>query len=197
MEPITWDALSSPLTGHRIAEFKPLMTRAEQRSNRCHGGRLEGESRVTQAVSKSNGRLAGDPINDNIEFPDFAKVDLRVVRIVRAEHVDGADKLLQLTLDLGGVTRNVFAGIKSAYAPEELEETDRDGGKSGAKKNALWDLPKGWCSLPGRAAKRSSCLLRIQAPNPVCGSSKVIPEMQSLIPVILRNIIVRNWFRMG
>ncbi|MCB1868980.1 MAG: methionine--tRNA ligase subunit beta, partial [Gammaproteobacteria bacterium] len=76
---------------------------------------------VTQAVSKSNGQLEGDPIIDNFEFPDLAKVDLRVVRIVRAEHVDGADKLLQLTLDLGGVTRNVFAGIKSAYAPEELE----------------------------------------------------------------------------
>ena len=73
------------------------------------------------AETKPTGPLADDPIADTIEFPDFAKVDLRVVKIVKAEHVEGADKLLQLTLDLGGETRNVFAGIKSAYAPEDLE----------------------------------------------------------------------------
>ncbi|TNE77388.1 MAG: methionine--tRNA ligase subunit beta, partial [Gammaproteobacteria bacterium] len=49
------------------------------------------------------------------------KVDLRVARIVKAQPVDGADKLLQLTLDIGGETRNVFSGIKSAYKAEELE----------------------------------------------------------------------------
>jgi methionyl-tRNA synthetase len=62
-----------------------------------------------------------EPIADTIQYDDFAKIDLRIARIVKAEHVEGADKLLQLTLDLGGETRNVFAGIKSAYAPEELE----------------------------------------------------------------------------
>ena len=61
-------------------------------------------------------------IADTIEFPDFAKVDLRVARIVKADHVEGADKLLQLTLDIGnGETRNVFSGIKAAYQPEDLE----------------------------------------------------------------------------
>ncbi|HAP54072.1 MAG TPA: methionine--tRNA ligase subunit beta, partial [Marinobacter adhaerens] len=58
---------------------------------------------------------------DEIEFGDFAKVDLRVVKIVKAEHVEGADKLLRLTLDIGHGERNVFAGIKSAYKPEDLE----------------------------------------------------------------------------
>jgi methionyl-tRNA synthetase len=62
-----------------------------------------------------------EPIADTIEFPDFAKIDLRVAKIAKAEHVEGADKLLRLTLDLGGETRNVFAGIKSAYKPEDLE----------------------------------------------------------------------------
>jgi methionyl-tRNA synthetase len=62
-----------------------------------------------------------EPIAETIDFNDFAKIDLRVVRIAKAEHVEGADKLLQLTLDLGGETRNVFAGIKSAYKPEDLE----------------------------------------------------------------------------
>ncbi len=65
--------------------------------------------------------LAKDPISDEISFEDFVKLDLRIARITRAEHVEGADKLLQLTLDLDGETRNVFAGIKSAYDPADLE----------------------------------------------------------------------------
>ena len=52
---------------------------------------------------------------------DFAKIDLRIAKIIKAEHVEGADKLLQLTVDIGDENRNVFAGIKSAYSPEELE----------------------------------------------------------------------------
>ena len=67
------------------------------------------------------GPLADAPIADEISFEDFMKVDLRIARIVKAAHVEGADKLLQLTLDIGGETRNVFAGIKSAYTPEDLE----------------------------------------------------------------------------
>lgn len=63
-----------------------------------------------------------DTANEYIEYDDFAKVDLRIARIVKADHVEGADKLLQLTLDIGEEnTRNVFAGIKSAYSPEQLE----------------------------------------------------------------------------
>ena len=64
--------------------------------------------------------LAKDPISAEISFDDFAKLDLRVARIVDATQVEKADKLLQLTLDLGGETRTVFAGIKSAYEPAEL-----------------------------------------------------------------------------
>lgn len=67
-----------------------------------------------------SGPLADDPVSDEIEFDDFAKIDLRVATIVAADHVEGADKLLQLTLDLGGQQRNVFAGIKSAYDPSKL-----------------------------------------------------------------------------
>ena len=67
-----------------------------------------------------NKYLADDPVGAEISFDEFAKMDLRVAKITRAEYVDGADKLLQLTLDLDGETRNVFAGIKSAYQPEDL-----------------------------------------------------------------------------
>ena len=64
--------------------------------------------------------LASDPIRDIITYDDFAKIDLRVAKIANAEHVEGAEKLLKLTLELGGETRQVFAGIKAAYQPETL-----------------------------------------------------------------------------
>ncbi len=64
----------------------------------------------------------GEPLAEEIKIDDFSKVDLRIARIVKAEHVDGSDKLLRLTLDVGeGKMRNVFSGIKSAYKPEDLE----------------------------------------------------------------------------
>jgi methionyl-tRNA synthetase len=123
IEPMVWDDLQQPLTGHAIAKFKPLMTRVEpqQIEAMVNDSKEDLTAQNQGAETKPTGPLADHPIADTIEFPDFAKVDLRVVKIVKAEHVEGADKLLQLTLDLGGETRNVFAGIKSAYAPEDLE----------------------------------------------------------------------------
>ena len=85
---------------------------------------LEDNKKATPApaeAAKPTGALVDDPISATIEYDDFAKIDLRVARIVKAEHVKGADKLVQLTLDLDGETRNVFAGIKSAYDPADLE----------------------------------------------------------------------------
>jgi len=76
---------------------------------------------LASTATTISGPLADDPIAPTINYDDFAKVDLRIARIVKASHVEGADKLLQLTLDIGGETRNVFAGIKSAYQPEALE----------------------------------------------------------------------------
>ena len=120
---LSWDAIESPLTGHRINKFKPLMTRVEQEKI---DAMLEdskdslGTATVAAAPADSDTQKT-DPIADTISFEDFAKLDLRIARISKATHVEGADKLLQLTLDIGGETRNVFAGIKSAYSPEALE----------------------------------------------------------------------------
>ncbi|MFT6701899.1 MAG: methionyl-tRNA synthetase [Pseudomonadales bacterium] len=72
-------------------------------------------------VASKQSPLEADPIADMISFEDFAKIDLRVALIAKAEHVEKADKLLRLELDLGGETKQVFAGIKSAYKPEDLE----------------------------------------------------------------------------
>jgi len=73
------------------------------------------------AAPKATGPLADEPIAAEISYDDFAKLDLRVALIKKAEAVPEADKLLRLQLDLGGETRQVFAGIKSAYSPEQLE----------------------------------------------------------------------------
>ncbi len=76
---------------------------------------------TNETACKISGPLADSPIAEEISIDDFFKVDLRVARIVKAEHVEGADKLLQLTLDIGGESRTVFAGIKAAYDPATLE----------------------------------------------------------------------------
>ena len=117
-----WDAIEVPLTDHRINKFKPLMTRVEQ--DKVDAMLEDSKDSLTSsepAAPAAGGPLQDDPIAETIEFADFAKLDLRIARITSAEHVEGADKLLRLELDLGGETRNVFAGIKSAYAPETLE----------------------------------------------------------------------------
>ena len=125
IEPMGWHSQDEPLLNHPINKFKPLMTRVDRDkiSAMIEDSKedLEAEARATSAGPATDSPLARDPIAETIEFADFAKVDLRVARIAKAEHVEGADKLLRLTLDLGGETRNVFAGIKSAYRPEDLE----------------------------------------------------------------------------
>ena len=120
---LDWPETFDYLGQHKIEVFKPLMSRVD---GKLVTKMIESSKEEAPASAKSesnideNSWLAKEPITDEIEFNDFAKVDLRVALIANAEHVDGADKLLRLTLDLGGETRNVFAGIKSAYSPESL-----------------------------------------------------------------------------
>lgn len=121
VSPMNWDSTASPLLGHTINKFKHMMTRVEQTQIDAMLDQAKEELVPLSETKTVSAALADDPLRDEIEFDDFTKVDLRVALIVKAEHVEGADKLLRLTLDLGGETRNVFAGIKSAYKPEELE----------------------------------------------------------------------------
>ncbi|PCJ87219.1 MAG: methionine--tRNA ligase [Thiotrichaceae bacterium] len=117
---LTWGNISEPLLAHTINKFKPLLTRIEKEQLDAIT-EASTENMPTTENKPASGPLADDPIADEISFDDFAKIDLRIARIVKAEHVEGADKLLQLTLDLDGQTKKVFAGIKSAYKPEDLE----------------------------------------------------------------------------
>ncbi|MCU7921780.1 MAG: methionine--tRNA ligase [Candidatus Thiodiazotropha sp. (ex Dulcina madagascariensis)] len=125
IEPLTWASLATPLNGHTIGKFKPLMTRVEPKQIEAmlaHSKEdLAMQSPAAEARPAADSALVREPIAETVQFDDFTKLDLRVARIAKAEEVDGADKLLRLTLDLDGETRNVFAGIKSAYSPEELE----------------------------------------------------------------------------
>lgn len=125
IDTLAWDAIEKPLLSHKINKFKPLMQRVDEATieKLVEDSRqsLEAQPQVQAVQPKAEVTQNMEPIADTIEFPDFAKIDLRVAKIAKAEHVEGADKLLRLTLDLGGETRNVFAGIKSAYRPEDLE----------------------------------------------------------------------------
>ena len=117
--PQQWTQIGQPLLGSRIDPFKPLMTRVDPKKVTAM---IEASKEDMQA--KPQHSPAQEKTNDQaatIAFEDFAKVDLRVARIIKAQAVEGADKLLQLTLDLGDETRTVFAGIKAAYEPASLE----------------------------------------------------------------------------
>ena len=128
--PLTWADLRAPLLDHGIAPFTPLMTRVEpaQLAAMLEASKEDLSAKAvaatdmgeTLAQTDTNAHLTRDPLAATIDFDTFAKVDLRVARIIAADLVDGADKLLALTLDLGGETRQVFAGIRAAYDPAEL-----------------------------------------------------------------------------
>jgi len=115
IEPLTWADHNTQLEGHTIAAFQPLIQRIEL-------AQVQAMIEIEQAQGQPapSTEVAGTPKEDTIDIAAFAQVDLRVARIVAAEAVVGADKLLALTLDVGDHQRNVFSGIKSAYQPEDL-----------------------------------------------------------------------------
>ncbi|MDF2401346.1 methionine--tRNA ligase [Aeromonas sp. 5HA1] len=119
-ETLTWDGVALPLTHHQLAPFKALFSRIEPAKIEAMIEASK-EDLAKEQAPKVTGPLVDDPISPTISYEDFAKLDLRVALIKKAEAVPEADKLLKLQLDLGGETRQVFAGIKSAYNPEDLE----------------------------------------------------------------------------
>lgn len=130
---LTWASIHTPLLAQQINPFKALLTRIEREAvlamvedNKLALDQASAQVSTEQAASSEPAatqpsQLSADPLSAEIQYDDFAKLDLRVAKIVQAVAVEGADKLVQLTLDLGGETRQVFAGIKSAYQPADLE----------------------------------------------------------------------------
>ena len=109
--PLQWSDAGTLLpAGHRINEYRHLLNRVDEKQL----DQLFDVASVPQVAKEQ-------AVSDTISIDDFNKLDLRVAKIARAEALEGADKLLKLTLDMGDGTRTVIAGIKSAYAPEKLE----------------------------------------------------------------------------
>ena len=125
-ETLVWDSIKTPLVGHKINKFKTLFQRIDPKNVEAMVEASK-ESIAADKAAKAEkaeaeqSELDKEPIAAEIDFDTFAKTDLRVALIAKAEAVPKANKLLKLTLDLGDETRTVFAGIKSAYKPEELE----------------------------------------------------------------------------
>ncbi|KJG02659.1 methionine--tRNA ligase [Photobacterium angustum] len=121
---LTWENIAKPLTAHEVTKFKALFNRIDP----AHVAAMVESSKeeaaadkaAAEAAAKPASPLADEPIEAEIEFDDFAKVDMRIAKIVSCEEVPKANKLLKFQLDIGGEMRQVFSGIKSAYTPEEL-----------------------------------------------------------------------------
>jgi len=123
--PLAWADAKVLLTDHTINPYQHLATRVDPKNVQAlldeSKKDMQKMTETTTPPAVQTFGLERHPISPEISYDDFAKVDLRIARIVKAEHVEGAEKLLRLTLDIGGETRNVFAGIKEAYKPEDLE----------------------------------------------------------------------------
>ncbi len=114
--PLEWSDAARALGRHTIRPYQHLM----QRADAAHVDKLFDAPAAAPAPAPP-AHPGGEPVAAQIGIDDFAKIDLRLARIVNAERVDGSDKLLRLTLDVGeGRTRNVFSGIRSAFEPEAL-----------------------------------------------------------------------------
>ena len=116
---LRWEDVTSVPIGHRINKFKPLM----QRVDRTKIEQMIEASKDTHAPDKANNdstQEVNEALEPEVTIDEFARIDLRIARIEDAQHVDGADKLIQLVLDIGSEKRQVFAGIKQAYTPEDL-----------------------------------------------------------------------------
>jgi methionyl-tRNA synthetase len=112
VEELTWADAGRPLLNHAIAPFEPMLKRME----------MKVVDKLVEASAQADTTDAAEPAeaNGQISIDDFARISLRVARVIAAEHVEGADKLLRLTLDVGDHQRQVFSGIRGAYEPDQL-----------------------------------------------------------------------------
>jgi methionyl-tRNA synthetase len=135
-----WDGVAQPLLGSALAPYEPLATRLDPKAVAAlvENGTAAPAAAASKAAAKSSAKPAGKPATaanaagtagaaaataataGTISIDDFARIDLRVATVIAASEVEGSDRLLQLTLDLGGERRNVFSGIRSAYRAADL-----------------------------------------------------------------------------
>ena len=113
-----WEDVQRPLLGSKVNNYEPLATRIDANAIKA----LIAANQQTESIKATQPVPTGNSDISEAGIDDFAKLDLRIAKILHAEHVDGADKLLKLTVDIGAQlgTRTIFAGIRSAYEPEQL-----------------------------------------------------------------------------
>src|SRR3990167_8846293 len=116
--PLQWNDKDKPLTDHTIDEFQALIQRIDPKQIEVMKMTIKQEGELSANASTPNSKVVD--VNPPISIEDFSKIDLRIAKIIEAEAVADADKLLRLKVDLGDETRQIFAGIKSAYPPDEL-----------------------------------------------------------------------------
>ncbi len=116
---LAWSDIPTPLTGTTIGRFEALMKRVDPKAVAA----MVEDSKDSLSNKDAAAQEEDDTVQNEITIDDFLKVELRVARIVEASTVEGADKLLRITLDVGDHQRQVLSGIRTAYSPEEL--TDR------------------------------------------------------------------------
>jgi methionyl-tRNA synthetase len=118
--PISWRGRATPLLGSRISTYEPLLVRVDPGAvSRMVEASMETTAPKSPAPAAAPPAAAALPVPE-IELADFQKVDLRIATVLQAEAVEGADRLVRLTLDIGTEQRTVLSGIKPAYAPADL-----------------------------------------------------------------------------
>ena len=117
---LSYQDKETPLLNHRISEYKPLIQRIDPKQ--IEAMKMAAETDIAQSTTpnQNNAETATQNENNYISIDEFNKLDLRIAKVLEADHIEGADKLLRLKVEVGTETRQIFAGIKSAYAPEQL-----------------------------------------------------------------------------
>lgn len=117
---LQWSDKDKPLTNHAIREFQPLLNRIDPKQ--IEGMKMSAQQEIEQPKTETKTAASATPEtkSEYISIDDFSKIDLRIAKVLEAEAVEGADKLLKLKVDIGNETRQIFAGIKSSYQPEQL-----------------------------------------------------------------------------
>lgn len=117
LESQDWQHSQTALLSHKINKFKPLMTRIEQKQIDA----MIHASQHQETLAAPAKLTTESPQKQMISIDDLAKIDLRIAKIIEAKEIEGANKLLQLTVDIGDQKRTIFAGIKSSYSPKQLQ----------------------------------------------------------------------------
>lgn len=122
IKPLNWHDKDNLLLDHRIADYQPLINRIDPKQIEAMKMDAQQDIKDSQTTPSAAAPTEAAPVKkiETISIDDFAKVDLRVAKILSAEAVEGADKLLRLKVDIGNEERQIFAGIKSSFQPEQL-----------------------------------------------------------------------------